>query len=168
MKSDPFEVQRCFGTFTLTDFGDTNSPDRGRVILQKTTKVICTAGLRITNPNTALLTQLGLTNPLLVAWDIIPFSFVVDWFIPVSTYLKRYNDMAGFSYVDPVTTVIKEVLGTVMHPRYPYSIAVARGRQRERTLGIVNKPVRPHFRIPTPGLWLAATSTALLLQVFRK
>lgn len=35
--------------------------------------------------------SLGLTDPLTVAWELIPYSFVVDWFIPVGTYLENLN-----------------------------------------------------------------------------
>lgn len=30
----------------------------------------------------------GLTDPLSVAWELIPYSFVIDWFIPISSYLS--------------------------------------------------------------------------------
>lgn len=32
--------------------------------------------------------SLGLTNPAAVAWEVIPYSFVIDWFIPVGSYLS--------------------------------------------------------------------------------
>lgn len=35
--------------------------------------------------------SLGLTNPAYVAWEKIPYSFVVDWFIPIGTYLDNLN-----------------------------------------------------------------------------
>jgi hypothetical protein len=35
--------------------------------------------------------SLGLTDPLSVVWEIIPYSFVVDWFLPVGTYLENLN-----------------------------------------------------------------------------
>lgn len=31
---------------------------------------------------------LGLSNPLSVAWELLPYSFVVDWFIPIGDYLS--------------------------------------------------------------------------------
>lgn len=31
--------------------------------------------------------RLGLTNPADVAWEAIPFSFVVDYFVPIGTYI---------------------------------------------------------------------------------
>jgi len=30
----------------------------------------------------------GLTDPLSVAWELVPYSFVVDWFLPVGDYLS--------------------------------------------------------------------------------
>lgn len=35
-----------------------------------------------------MLGKLGLTNPLQVAWELLPFSFVADWFIPIGNYLE--------------------------------------------------------------------------------
>jgi len=35
--------------------------------------------------------SLGLTNPLAVAWEIVPYSFVVDWFLPVGSYLSAWG-----------------------------------------------------------------------------
>lgn len=31
--------------------------------------------------------QMGLTNPATVLWERLPWSFVIDWFIPIGTYL---------------------------------------------------------------------------------
>jgi hypothetical protein len=35
--------------------------------------------------------QLGLLDPLTVIWEIVPYSFVVDWFVPIGTYLDNLN-----------------------------------------------------------------------------
>jgi len=35
--------------------------------------------------------SLGLTDPYSVAWELIPYSFVVDWFIPIGVYLEVVN-----------------------------------------------------------------------------
>lgn len=37
------------------------------------------------------LEQLGFTNPSQVLWEKIPFSFVVDWFLPIGSYLDVRN-----------------------------------------------------------------------------
>lgn len=35
--------------------------------------------------------SLGLTNPSLLAWELLPYSFVLDWFIPFGTYLDNLS-----------------------------------------------------------------------------
>lgn len=32
--------------------------------------------------------SLGLYDPFSVAWEILPWSFVIDWFVPIGTYLE--------------------------------------------------------------------------------
>lgn len=34
---------------------------------------------------------MGLTNPAAIAWEIVPYSFVVDWFVPVGSYLSAWG-----------------------------------------------------------------------------
>lgn len=36
----------------------------------------------------SLWRSLGLTNPASVVWEVVPYSFVVDWFLPVGSYLS--------------------------------------------------------------------------------
>lgn len=36
----------------------------------------------------SLADNLGLTDPASVVWELLPYSFVVDWFIPVGTWLR--------------------------------------------------------------------------------
>lgn len=35
-----------------------------------------------------LIEELGFTNPANVIWELVPFSFVADWFLPIGNYLK--------------------------------------------------------------------------------
>jgi len=39
------------------------------------------------------LSRLGLTNPANVAWELVPFSFVVDWFYPIGPYLSKLTTL---------------------------------------------------------------------------
>lgn len=43
--------------------------------------------------------QLGLDDPLWIAWDLVPYSFITDWFIPVGNYLEAMNATVGLSFV---------------------------------------------------------------------
>lgn len=38
-----------------------------------------------------LPSRFGLVNPLEVAWELLPYSFVVDWFLPVGDYLSALD-----------------------------------------------------------------------------
>jgi hypothetical protein len=48
--------------------------------------------------STTAFAALGLDNPKLVGWELIPFSFVFDWFIPVGTYLEALKSPKGYSF----------------------------------------------------------------------
>lgn len=49
----------------------------------------------ITNPNLAMASQLGVLNPAALLWEIVPFSFVADWFVNVGDWLQGFSDFAG-------------------------------------------------------------------------
>lgn len=49
------------------------------------------------NDLTMSLRSLGVTNPLLIAWELVPYSFVVDWAIPVGNWLESIDAMLGYS-----------------------------------------------------------------------
>lgn len=51
----------------------------------------------ITSPVTKTADELGLLNPALLAWEVIPYSFVVDWFMPIGTYLQCMVPIRGLS-----------------------------------------------------------------------
>jgi hypothetical protein len=51
------------------------------------------AGLRALN-------QLGLLNPASLVWEITPWSFVVDWLLPIGSVLNALSAPAGLIFVD--------------------------------------------------------------------
>lgn len=50
------------------------------------------------NPFEIALSKLGLTNPALLAWELIPFSFVVDWFYPAGNWLNSLDATRGWKF----------------------------------------------------------------------
>lgn len=48
--------------------------------------------------------RLGILNPLEVAWELFPWSFVIDWFIPVEGYIRAFTADAGLVYLGGTTT----------------------------------------------------------------
>jgi hypothetical protein len=65
-------------------------------------KTKCTLWARI-DPNwqgLRTLNQLGLLNPLGLAWDLVPYSFCVDWVLPIGPVLYAMTAPAGLLFVD--------------------------------------------------------------------
>lgn len=50
------------------------------------------------NPSSvAIAKNLGLLDPLGVAWEIMPWSFVIDWFIPIGSYLQARTTISSIT-----------------------------------------------------------------------
>jgi len=64
------------------------------------------AWLEVEASNTTLmrLEQFGLANPAALAWELIPFSFVADWFVGVGDYLNAQTALLGLTVVDGGTS----------------------------------------------------------------
>lgn len=53
------------------------------------------ANVLVTNPNSALLGQLGLINPVALGWELIPYSFLVDQVLNVQQFIESWTDFYG-------------------------------------------------------------------------
>jgi hypothetical protein len=54
---------------------------------ERVTRVIC----RLSHTEFFHPERVGLTDPLSVAWELVPFSFVVDWFAPIGDFLSSLH-----------------------------------------------------------------------------
>lgn len=54
---------------------------------------------RLNSPMLAKLSSLGLLNPLEIVWERLPYSFVVDWFLPIGSALANLTSDVGFSFL---------------------------------------------------------------------
>lgn len=125
------------------------------------------ARVRLINPNLFLLNSLGLVNPLAVAWEVVPFSFMVDWVSDVSTYLESFTDFAGLEVSRAYNNgrlITSKSRGHVRDPR-------------EATLAQVRFERKPGVLYPLPNLGVlmnlgqsktrAVTAVSLLTQVLK-
>lgn len=62
--------------------------------------------------------QLGLTNPALIAWELLPWSFVVDWFIPIGNYISSWDATLGVSFVDGCKTTFQKCQSSIKTSMY--------------------------------------------------
>lgn len=60
---------------------------------------------RVASELTAFLAQTGFTNPVNLAWEVLPFSFVADWFLPLGPYFENMSNFDGLEFVDGCQTL---------------------------------------------------------------
>lgn len=73
----------------------------------------------VEDANALRLNQLGFVNPAVIAWELVPFSFVVDWFANVSQVLSAWTDFVGMSLVNSTTTVYANYADTAYYRNGP-------------------------------------------------
>lgn len=121
------------------------------------------------------LTELGFTNPALLAWELTPFSFVVDWFLPVGNYLNSLDATSGLNFVKGSSSTLiqsssraqndgrTDSVGTVTTGQaVGFSQRVEYGRS---ALASFPTPFFPGFKNPL-SFEHASNAIALLVQVF--
>lgn len=130
-----------------------------------------------------LMTELGFHDPATIAWELIPASFVADWFLPVGQYLELINKIPKLQGRFRVTRTLRhEYNGYVVNPVWvaSHGQTYSSGEQRriERVVssslgGAIDIPL-PRF-VPLPDFMSPSrfwTSLALTKQqidrLFRK
>lgn len=124
------------------------------------------------------LGRIGLTNPLSIAWELTPFSFVVDWFLPVGNAINALDATIGCNFVDgSCSHEIRSVLDftrkfdvTAYPYRYVFGPSTARGRWFEyQRWKLSDFPAvsLPQWKNPVSAAH-AANALALLTQAFSR
>jgi hypothetical protein len=52
----------------------------------------------VSNQVVATASNTGISNPLSLAWELVPFSFVADWFLPVGNFLNNLDAANGLAF----------------------------------------------------------------------
>lgn len=119
----------------------------------------------------------GFSNPAALAWELLPYSFVVDWFLPIGDYLNAQDACNGLTFLNgTITTRVFEQYNTnwVNDTQLPWHLFV-RGCNRSI---VKTKKVRvpigflplPSFPSLQSGLSVShfASGLALLNQAFKR
>lgn len=77
------------------------------ILAYRKTRCVIKGRVRITNPDQAALNQYGLLNVGMAAWEIIPYSFVIDWFTNIGNAIEDLTSFAGMT-IDDVTITYHE------------------------------------------------------------
>lgn len=59
---------------------------------------------RIRNEWIVTASSVGLTNPMEIIWEVTPWSFLVDWFLPIGDYLGALTAAQGMDFLGGTQT----------------------------------------------------------------
>lgn len=108
------------------------------------------------------LQQLGITNPVRAAWDLIPLSFVLDWFLPISSYFGQMDATLGLRDVFWWSSTTSWAESRAKSP----SKAVESRTEYYSRVGVTTVVFSPSFS-PNLNIGKLITSTALLQRTLR-
>lgn len=132
--------------------------------------------VRVTNPNHDLTNRLGLTNLASIAWDLVPLSFVVNYFADIGSWLNSFSDLAGMKITSSYYTVFQMgehvekrtvIAGGVQSQIWirMHGIGVTRSVGYAPNKGGFNYYAHPKYGITS--ITRAATSVSLLISQIR-
>lgn len=143
-----------------------------------TQKVVMGGTITVTNPNALLWTSLGLTNPLAVVYDAIPYSFVLNYFISIEPWIQGLSPWYGVSLSNTYTSTKTSYSGIVLSRGDSPNTPVANRGKRVMTSGSRETFTRAPGALATPPLrvrdpWIisptrAANAISLLIQQLKR
>lgn len=68
---------------------------------------------QLITPWLAQFNALGLINPALIVWEKVPYSFVVDWFLPVGSWISALDADLGYSFKGGSGTSLRKGRGYI-------------------------------------------------------
>jgi hypothetical protein len=89
----------------MSDYGQIGSEHVGSI---KTTGIYKYMVRAYPNQSLSAPEKFGLTNPLVPLWEVTPWSFVVDWFIPVGNYLEQLTADHGWTFMDGCRSTLEK------------------------------------------------------------
>lgn len=173
-QSDPTNYVRGSHTVTFDNKSETTyAGHRKTDIPHARIRVTVASGVRVENRNRWLAERAGLANPAAVAWDLVPWSFVVNMFVNTSALANSLTDFAGLTFTNTSTTdkfwglLDSEERGTSgVANQYGYYGTVRRSFiLHRRTVGGLARPSL-EFRMPDFSWGTAAMAASLFSQKF--
>lgn len=142
-----------------------------------TGKATCSAKVQLwgvlQNDILGFAAEVGLLNPLLIAWELFPYSFVIDWLMPIGNWLESLTAVIGVEFVGGCTTLMTTATITAEAPNPGYGSFVE-GRRPTVKLSMKAMERKTHATFPFPLPYLrmpsgsdsqVASALALLLQL---
>ncbi|DAD51719.1 maturation protein [ssRNA phage Esthiorhiza.2_30] len=111
---------------------------------------------RVNDATIATIDSAGLLNPISIAWELVPFSFVLDWFIPVGNVLSALSATAGLTFVDGYRSEVRNL--SEQFERIPFTYRTTYSTVHTLGLGKYLSLGKVFYRqrlggFPNPGLY---------------
>jgi hypothetical protein len=109
--------------------------------------------------------SLGLMDPLQVAWELLPFSFVLDWFLPIGTYLENLAVIPHLKGRFCSTTIDKydSAFGVAKNPAWAGTFRLGHYRKMTRTVSTGLTTQLPRFVNPITAMTSKRIANAVSL-----
>lgn len=159
----------------FSDVWDGAHEQNMKISANGTVHVTLASMITIANPNRWLLERAGLLNPAAVAWDLVPWSFVINMFANTGGLVNSITDFAGLSFQNAsVTTTFREAGGAASQWQYhstwpvPYdhyssfTSSWTSVRKYRTVEGIPRPPLV--LKVPNANWELAGIAASLMVQ----
>ncbi|DAD50748.1 TPA_asm: maturation protein [ssRNA phage SRR6960803_8] len=155
------------------------SPSREHI--HQSTRAQITCLLFVDNPDLFNITRMTSLNPLAIAWELVPYSFVVDWFVNIGSYMANLEAalLNGLSWRHGAVTYTQRTQHAIVgysgitnffDPPWTSTTGFwSRGvtvRKNREPLGSFPLPQLPGFKVNL-GAQRLASAAALLRQLFK-
>lgn len=156
--------------YTWSDTTD----DKSHTVVQAesgTARCTLAAAISISNPNLWLAERAGLLNPVAVAWDLVPWSFMVNAFSNMGGLVNSITDFTGLSFSGGTQTrsldMSRGYTSVLYQESHPNKGAASSATYRTFTLGrsLSGVPHRPPLVVRAPELNLKTAAIGLALAV---
>lgn len=134
-----------------------------------TSRVSYSTGVRLSNPNRWLAERAGLLNPVTVAWDLVPWSFVVNMFVNTGQMFQQITDFAGLTFFDTYATrTMQYRCARAMSAGSVNVLGFWQGYDKRRAIAAFPTPPGLTLRLPSVDWKTAAMAGSLFIQQFSK
>lgn len=98
-------AQKSYNFDETFDFNDGHIVNRRLIRKKVDIRVKYSSIFEISDDLARQAAQLGFTNPANVIWELVPFSFVADWFLPIGDFLSALTSVNGLAIKESYKTV---------------------------------------------------------------
>lgn len=144
-------LRKVYTARRVKDLGEltTSSPSNTKILWSKCRS---TSQIKAILEEVDVIGMAGLKDPLSVVWEKIPYSFVVDWFIPIGQYLSARGMSQSLTGTFVTTRTIRfEARGYGFAPAVAKTGKMIGGESYRNTWLNVTRTVSTKLAIPKPS-----------------